>query len=66
MHDANVDQIVNISIMQPHLSDMICKVGDINCSDQCAEDLCIYKRRMSVAKTEAGLLPNGFANLCEK
>ena len=25
-----------------------------------------HERRMSVAKTETGLLPNRFANLCEK
>ena len=25
------------------------KVGDIKHSDQCAKDLCIYERRMSVA-----------------
>ena len=40
-------EIVNVCIMQPHLSALICwifKVSDINCSNQCVEDLCMHMR----------------------
>ena len=61
-------EIVNVCIIQPHLSVVgigILKIGDINHSNQCAQNFFAYERRMSVANTETGLLPSRLANLCE-
>ena len=41
------NKIVNVCIIQPHLSIVIpwiFKIGDINCCDECAKDLCIWQK----------------------
>ena len=53
-------EIGNVCIIQPHPSVVCCMGIVVKIQHQCAMDLCVsvYERRMSVAKTETGLLPS--------